>query len=274
MENVVLLGEPDEIAAIRANAMSRLQQRLDLERRDDRVAIALLENTSFEFIETPLVNVIDYLKELHKIEIQVDNRCLEDVGIGTDTPITRNLRGVSLGRALRLILHDMDLAYVVRDEVLLITSAEDAHARPVARVYPLDGLVSVRESGGRRQLEGNRLVRMLTAVVAPREWREAGGAGAISVITAGPARSLPHRRTPPRTDSPFDAGPLPPVDRRRDHRRRTRRRVGPPSSAGARGAGHPPHVETGWHSPASSCRRPPRGSWAASPPHSGLDPGR
>jgi len=33
-----------------------------------------------EFIETPLQDVIDFLKETHKIEIQIDRRALDDVG--------------------------------------------------------------------------------------------------------------------------------------------------------------------------------------------------
>ncbi len=75
-----------------------------------------------EFIETPLQDVIDFLKDFHQIEIQIDQKSLDDVGIGTDTPITRNLKGITLRSALRLLLRDLDLTYLIRDEVLLIHS--------------------------------------------------------------------------------------------------------------------------------------------------------
>ncbi len=155
--------------------------------------------TTLEFLETPLADVVDYLKELHKIEIQIDIRCrcLVDVGMGTDTPITRNLRGISLGRTLRLMLHDLDLTYVIQDEVLLITTPKIANTRQVTRVYPLDGLVRVRESRGSRQLDCDRLVKALKTVVAPKTWAEVGGPGAISVIPAGPARCLVVRQCDP-----------------------------------------------------------------------------
>ena len=66
--------------------------------------------------------MIDYLKDLHSIEIQIDEKALADMGIGSDTPITRNLKGITLRSALRLMLKELDLTYVIRDEVLSITT--------------------------------------------------------------------------------------------------------------------------------------------------------
>jgi hypothetical protein len=106
-----------------------------------KIRKALDEPTSLEFVETPLTDVIDYLKDLHGIEIQIDNKALEDGGAGTDTPVTKNLRGISLRSALRLMLGPMDLAYVIKDEVLLITTKEKADAELVTKVYPVADLV-------------------------------------------------------------------------------------------------------------------------------------
>jgi hypothetical protein len=100
-----------------------------------RIETALDESTTLEFVETPLADVVDYLKHLHDIEIQLDKRALDDVGIGTDTPVTHNLKGISLRSALRLILRELDLAHILRDEVLLITTPEKARHEPVTRVY-------------------------------------------------------------------------------------------------------------------------------------------
>src|SRR5207248_6498552 len=58
-----------------------------------------------------------------------------------DTPITKVLKGVTLKSALKLILHDLGLAYIVRDEVLLITSKEEADTYLVTKVYPVGDLV-------------------------------------------------------------------------------------------------------------------------------------
>ena len=65
----------------------------DLERR---IELVLTQPTHMEFIETPLADAVDYLKDLHGIEIQLDTKALEEAGIGTDTPMTGTLKGVSL----------------------------------------------------------------------------------------------------------------------------------------------------------------------------------
>ena len=75
---------------------------------EKKINEALKSPTQLEFIETPLTDVIDYLKDYHEIEIQIDKKALDDVGIGTDTPVTKNLKGISLRSALRLMLHELE----------------------------------------------------------------------------------------------------------------------------------------------------------------------
>jgi hypothetical protein len=72
---------------------------------------------------------------------------MEAVGIGPDVPVTRNLSGVSLRSALRLMLKDLELTYVIRDEVLLITTPEEAIAQLATRVYPVADLVLPIDNG-------------------------------------------------------------------------------------------------------------------------------
>ena len=82
-----------------------------------------------------------FLRDQHGIPIEIDKKALDNVGVGTDTPVTRNLKGISLRSALRLILKDLGLTYIIRDEVLLITSSEEAEKELVTRVYPVGDLV-------------------------------------------------------------------------------------------------------------------------------------
>ena len=89
---------------------------------EKKIRAALTDGTTLEFIETPLKDVVDYLKDLHGIEIQFDTKSLDGVGVSTDTPVTRNIKGVSLRSALNLILRDLNLTFVVRNEVLEITT--------------------------------------------------------------------------------------------------------------------------------------------------------
>ena len=109
-------------------------------RNEAKIVSALKDQTDVEFLETPLADVISLLKEMHGIEIQLD-RSLDDAGIGPDTPVTRNLKGISLRSALRLILRDLELTYVIRHEVLLIMTPDAAGANLITRAYPVIDLV-------------------------------------------------------------------------------------------------------------------------------------
>jgi hypothetical protein len=102
---------------------------------------SLGESTRMEFIETPLEDVVAFLRDQHKIPIEIHKVALDNIGVGTDTPITRQFKDISLRSALRLILDDLSLTYVVADEVLLITTPERADAHPQVRIYNVASFV-------------------------------------------------------------------------------------------------------------------------------------
>lgn len=105
--------------------------------------------TTLDFVDTPLAEVIQYLEDYHKIQIEMDGKALEDAGLATDTPITRQLQNISLRSALRLILKELDLTYVIDDEVLMITTVDAAQDRLTTRVYPVaDLVVPIQSMGG------------------------------------------------------------------------------------------------------------------------------
>ena len=51
--------------------------------------------------------MVDYLKDRHKIEIQIDRQALADVGIGDGHAGDDELKGISLRSALRLMLQEI-----------------------------------------------------------------------------------------------------------------------------------------------------------------------
>jgi RNA polymerase sigma factor (sigma-70 family) len=113
----------------------------------EKMIVAKLDGpTKIDFIETPLQDVIIYLEDYHGIQIEVDQPAFDDVGLGTDTPISRTLEGIPLRTALQLILRDIDLTYVPVDGVLLITTPNGAASMPLTRVYPVGDLVGLGAS--------------------------------------------------------------------------------------------------------------------------------
>lgn len=109
-------------------------------RAEKKIHEALGSNTRLEFIETPLADVVQFLSDLHQINIVVDRRALQQAGIDTslDAPVTVNLRDVTLRSALHLTLRSVDLGdreltFELRNEVLSITVRKD---RDGVRVAP------------------------------------------------------------------------------------------------------------------------------------------
>lgn len=96
---------------------SRLSEReLEIQRR-------LRMPVQLRYTERPLSEVVDNLSELAGINIHLDSLGLSQEGVRTDTPVTINLTNeISLESALNLILGELHLSYVIKDEVLKITS--------------------------------------------------------------------------------------------------------------------------------------------------------
>ncbi len=116
-----------------------------------RLCKALEEKTELEFVDAPLQDVVDFLKDRHQIEIQIDVRALEDASVGLDTPVSCRLKDVTLGAALDLVLQRLDLTYTLDGDVVLITIEHSQERQLMLRLYDcswaapdqLDGLIEV-----------------------------------------------------------------------------------------------------------------------------------
>jgi uncharacterized membrane protein YgcG len=106
-----------------------------------RIEAALDETSEVEFVDTSLKDAMDFLGDLHKITIILNETALSEEGIGTDEPITQVLTGISLRSTLKIILEPLGLTYVIEDEVMKITTEIDAEEQLSTRVYPVGDLV-------------------------------------------------------------------------------------------------------------------------------------
>jgi hypothetical protein len=111
-----------------------------------RIRDALGNETDLEFNEVPLRDAVDFIKDKHGIEIQLDERLLTEATVKNDTPITINLKGISLRSALRLMLSRLPNhpTFVIGDEVLFITTREGASDRKLVRIYNVGELIETR----------------------------------------------------------------------------------------------------------------------------------
>ena len=118
------------------------------DRRKRKSTRRIDNETELDFTDLPLKDAIGFIKDKHGIEIQLDDKALTDQAIPTDTPVTINVKGITLRSALRLMLRKLQLTYIVRDEVLLITTQTEADNKLVVKVYPVADLVLPINAGG------------------------------------------------------------------------------------------------------------------------------
>ena len=148
---------------------------------EKKIITALKSPTKLDCVEMSLQDVVDYLKDYHKIDIELDKTAMADVGISTDTKVTKHLKDMSLRSALRLMLRELKLTYVVQDDTLLITTPETAESHLVTKVYPVaDLVVPEGMSQGEGQADFDSLIDTITSTVQPTTWDSVGGPGSIS----------------------------------------------------------------------------------------------
>jgi hypothetical protein len=164
-----------------------------------------------EFVNTPLKDALQFLQDKAGIQFVVKAKKLEEAGVTVDMPVTMSLKNVKLRTLLELILEQLELTYVTKDDLILITTPEEAESpdNMVVRVYdcrellalprppgsirpktadggrpaaPAEGSVGL-EGKGAKQLEtsdAENLIDVIETAVAPESWVNVGGPGAIA----------------------------------------------------------------------------------------------
>ncbi|MGB7345911.1 MAG: hypothetical protein WBD20_16965 [Pirellulaceae bacterium] len=148
-----------------------------------KIAAAMDKKLAIDFDDTPLDEAIAKLSDETGIDMVVDRRALEEIGLTPDTPVTCSLKSVSLRSALRLMLRELDLTYHIRDEVLEITTIEACEQNLVNRVYFL-------EATGFAIGDFQNVINVLQSTIAPDTWEALGGPSTIAPLTQG-QRSRP-----------------------------------------------------------------------------------
>lgn len=108
---------------------------------EKKIVAALDDQTTLNFVDTPLVDALQFIAQQHEIPIIVEQLALDDAGIPSDEPMNLVLSGITLRSGLKILLQDLQLTYVIEDEVMKITTVDLANERLSTRVYPVGDLV-------------------------------------------------------------------------------------------------------------------------------------
>ncbi|MFO0868882.1 MAG: hypothetical protein U0935_08005 [Pirellulales bacterium] len=137
------------------------------------------------FVDAPLSEVCQFIEARYGVDIVFVRRYLDSVGVSLDTSITLRKEDAPLGDILQDILQPLDLAYAVRDEVVLVTTMDSLTHRLRWGVYSVADFLDSRESDDvTATLNGlsNRIIRHCGHPLPG--WVDDGGIGRISTLTA------------------------------------------------------------------------------------------
>ena len=128
---------------------------------------------SVKFKGTHLEDAIEYLQTYLGQPIVLDPLAMEELGLKYDTPVTLSLNRVTLRTVLTKVVRDLGLAYVIKDEVIQVTTPKKAQEMMVTHVYSIADLA-------RDPLEAAILIDLIQSTVDPGSWKANGGAGTIA----------------------------------------------------------------------------------------------
>lgn len=99
--------------------------------------------------DTPLDDVLKHIREASKegkddagLSIYVDPAALQDADKSGVSPVTFDMKGVPIATALELILKQLDLAYHVRPDGIVVVGRPEDSSDPMHRI--LDELAAIR----------------------------------------------------------------------------------------------------------------------------------
>ncbi|QVL31821.1 hypothetical protein KIH39_23780 [Telmatocola sphagniphila] len=113
-----------------------------LTQREVKILKSLEIESSFEFKDEPLEKVLNDLSKQMNTSIILDEVAKQELKIDSNTFVNASLKNVTTRSALRKILADKGLAFVMKNESIYVTTNEKAKDMLVSRVYYVGDLVS------------------------------------------------------------------------------------------------------------------------------------
>jgi hypothetical protein len=154
-------------------------------RRTGGPAMTAKEKAILQALDTPinvtfkdshLQDVISYLATWSGQPILLDKQALDEAGVAYDSVVTLDAKGMSMRTVLRKLLGDLGLTYVIREEVIQVTTPIKAENMLVTKVYYIGDLIA---SGALPARSVRRMVEIIQETVEPRSWQSNGGKASI-----------------------------------------------------------------------------------------------
>lgn len=170
---------------IRRMANRKSERELEIEKK-------LRTPVSLKFQNAPLAQVIEDLGKLAQIPTYLDPRGLSEEAVDSNTPVTINLTAeISLKSALDLILQPLHLSYVIKSEVLKITSEQMRDGEVFPKIYYVADLVTPIPNFVPSSRMGIRGALDDAQSSLPNNWAGLNGDSPLAVAASNPSAASP-----------------------------------------------------------------------------------
>ena len=149
------------------------------------IFLALSEPANFDY-DDPLGKVIEFMEQDLDVPIRLDTQRLDELDLGSDSPVKIKTQGTTARSALNLMLRQIDpeLTWSIQQQVLMITTKEMAAENLITRIYDVHDLVVFVDAAGNQHADFDQLIDLITQTVRDDTWLDAGGEGTIAEFTA------------------------------------------------------------------------------------------
>jgi tetratricopeptide (TPR) repeat protein len=115
---------------------------------ENRIKEAMGKKISFDFVETPLQDVISFISSLVEVTIVLDTEAIKE-----EAPaVTLKVTDMRLEAALNWVLKLVGLKYTLKDEAIFISKPDRIHDKPILRMYDVTDLtIDIKNFQGRQQ---------------------------------------------------------------------------------------------------------------------------
>jgi hypothetical protein len=158
-----------------------------LTEQEKKILEALKKPVEVDYNMATFQSVIDHLSKKMGVDIIVDKQALDEAAVTYDTPITlRFNKPVSARSALKRVLADVGLTYVIRREAIEVTTLARAREMMVVRTYYLGDLMGVANPMLPAIVNQFQMVQAIGIIInqiqsiEPESWEGRGGPGTVT----------------------------------------------------------------------------------------------
>lgn len=148
--------------------------------RDEKVLDSLKREFDWKMEQVSITEVAETVGKWCGINVWIDIKALEEVGVGADVPLTFHGNRVTAEVALDRLLAPVELTWTVMDGLLILTTPEVVETHLSTRIYNVrDLLAKSFSSDGSTQYDFDSLIELIEGTIQPNTWDTVGGPGSI-----------------------------------------------------------------------------------------------